>query len=575
MTLTAQQIRERLSDGARKHQATISEAIRHEQRLCFHAETALNQTFASPALSDFLRWVQGILPRDKYHAFTHLMRFPVPTVELTEQIFAALEKVFDGRNPVFSYQFTNPEAEADWQEYRTETLKSQMKWREKGMEALKHQISSILIVDLPEEQVDRLPEPYWYWLPIANVIDYDLAQDGNQFEFIAFSSGDNIAAFDDQHYRLFTKNKDGTIGALISETPHDLGYCPAHFFWSKAISEKAPEIKESPITKQLGELDQYLFRYVSEVHLDTYAPYPIYWGFATDCDYEQGEPDHKIYCDGGFLRDHTSDRYVMRDGKIAGCPVCSKNSLAGAGSYVEIDPPGPANDNANLRDPVGALWPEVSILEYNSDKVQKLKDRIYRAVTGYGGEPNNDQAINEKQVVASFESRADVVRNLKTNFEKAQTWTDSTICRLRYGSQFVTASISYGTEFHLYSAETLLQWYQEAKKEGADDITLDSLRDQYLQTKHKNNPDQYHREKVLFDLDPLRHLTKSEAGELYGQGVISFPDYYLKVNFSTLIARFERENISVESFGSALEYDKKIESIRAALDTYINQPEAA
>jgi hypothetical protein len=334
-------------------------------------------------------------------------------------------------------------------------------------------------------------------------------------------------------------------------------------------------VKESPITKQLGELDQYLFKYVSAVHLDTYAPYPIFWGFAADCDYETGEPDHQVYCDGGWLRTRVDDVYVMKDGKLAACPACSNNKLAGPGSYVEVDPPGPANDGANLRDPVGALWPQRDILDYNSEKVQELKDRIYRSVTGYGGEPANDQAINEKQVVASFESRADVIRNLKINFEKAQTWVDSTICRLRYGQQFVSASISYGTEFHLYSAETLLEWYQQAKKDGADDITLDSLRDQYLQTKHKNNPDRYYREKVLFDLDPLRHMTKAEAGGLYQQGIIAFEDYYLKVNFSTLIARFERENITVEAFGEALEYDRKIESIRAALNSYITQPEAA
>ena len=572
MTLTVQQIQERLRAGA-TNRARLSEAIRHEHRLCFHAETALGRTTASPALNDFLAWVKGILPRDKYQAFIHLMRFPIATVELSEQIFAALEKVFEGRNPVYSYEFTTPEAEADWEQYRYVKLNQKTTWREKGMDAMMHRINSVLIVDLPSDQEGMTPEPYFYWLPVEKVIDYDLKEDGNQFEWIAFYSEGRIAVFDSEYYRTFVKKDDGTIGALISEAPHDLGYCPARFFWSKSVSHKQPEVKESPLTKQLGELDQFLFKYVSTIHLDTYAPYPIFWGFSSDCDYEQGEGENRVFCNSGVLQGFDS-LYIMRDGKLAECPACSNNKLSGPGSYIEVDPPGPNNDNANLREPVGALWPQRDVLDYNTERVDALKDRIYRAVTGYGGEPNNDQAVNEKQVMAAFEGRADILRNLKVNFEKAQKWVDSTICRLRYGVRFVSCSIDYGTEFYLQTAENLLMWYNEARAEGTDDAILDNLYYQYLQTKHKNNPEKYARAKILFDLDPLRHLTKADANDLYDKRVVSFNDYYLKINFSTLIGRFERDNISVQSFGNLLEYPAKINAIRDGLLSYIQQPEA-
>jgi hypothetical protein len=572
MTLTVPEIVKRLRDGSR-NRARLSEAIRHEQRLCFHAETALARSQASPALNDFLAWVKGILPADKYRAFMHLMRFPISTVELTEQIFAALEKVFEGRNPVFKYEFTSPEAEGNWDDYR-EAAHHAEQWREKAFQAMQHAISSILVVDLPGEQEGSRPEPYWYLLPIYKVIDYELEKDGSQFAFIAFDAGDEIAVFDAGYYRVFAKDQDGTIGQLLRESAHDLEYCPARFFWSKSISTKYPEVKESPITKQLGDLDQYLFKCVSTTHLDTYAPYPIFWGFATDCDYEYGEGEHSVHCRDGFLVGY-DDTYILADGKLKECPRCAVNQLSGAGSYVEIEPPGPDNDNANLREPVGALWPQRDILDYNNERVAALADRIYRNVTGYGGEPNNDQAVNEKQVMAAFEGRADVLRNLKINFEKAQKWVDSTICRLRYGSQFVSASIDYGTEFYLYSAESLLMWYHAAREGGSDDAILDSLYDQYLQTKHKNNPGLYYRARVLFDLDPLRHTTKADAGQLYATGIVSFEDYYLKVNFSTLIGRFERDNIPVQLFGEILEYPRKIEAIREGLNAYIQQPQVA
>jgi hypothetical protein len=256
------------------------------------------------------------------------------------------------------------------------------------------------------------------------------------------------------------------------------------------------------------------------------------------------------------------------------CPACSNRRLNGAGSFVEVPPPGLENDNADLRDPVGIVSIDRPSLDYVREKRKAYAAEIYQATTGYGGEPVNNQAVNEKQVMASFESRAQVLRNLKWQFETAQQWVDETICRMRYGQAFVSAHVNYGTEFYLHEPGELLDMYQKAREAGVNDKVLDMLHSEYYEVKYKNNPQELKRVRIMSDLDPFRHLSKQQVKEMYEAGQIEYSDYMLKMNFSTLIARFERENTSLLLFAEALEYSAKISRILQVLTSYIEQPAA-
>ena len=65
---------------------------------------------------------------------------------------------------------------------------------------------------------------------------------------------------------------------MLIDSPHDLGYTPARFFWNEAISLREPDVKASPLTEQLESMDWYLFYHISKRHLDMYGSYPIYSG---------------------------------------------------------------------------------------------------------------------------------------------------------------------------------------------------------------------------------------------------------------------------------------------------------
>lgn len=544
----------------------IRKAIKHQARLRFHTESYIDPMDISMPFTEFADWVQKLIPKDKYRIFLSLFKFPTQNIELTGKIYGELERVFDGRNSAVTFQFLDPTLSDDWEAYRHDILKEPEIWRSKGWDALRTAINCVMIIDLPTEQQGERPEPYFYFLGIENVIDFRAK--GEALEWIVFKQpGKRIAAFDDTFMRVFQLNEKGEIEELITEVQHGLGYCPAKFFWTTALSQEQPDIKKSPLSPQLGNLDWLLFFRVSKRHLDLYAPYPIYSAYAADCNYRNNETGD--YCDGGFLRNIKGEYKIFRDGTVERCPVCSEKRIAGVGSFIEV--PIPKDNRPDLRDPVTITTIDRNSLDYNTEEEKRLADEIYSKVTGTGGEVQQKESINEMQVTANFEDKKNVLLSLKTNFEKAQTFVDETICRLRYGESYLSSNINWGTEFYLYSTEDLQTIYNEAKKSGASEARLDMIADQIIATENRNNPLQMQRMFLLKQLEPYRHLTLSELQGLANRQLIDPIMMLIKINFATFVDRFERENINIMEFGSALPLDRKIDIINQKLIEYAKE----
>ena len=590
MALSIEEIRRKASEQRKKQ--TIALALLHQNRLRFHSEVVpstpalaswmyrgkqredISPLFAgregvAQALTDFLAMVQNLIPKDKFEVFKTLFRFPVITNEVLEVCFDKLSRIFDGRNPAFSYQFAATEQRDDWEWYRQEKLGEPNVWSTKGWNFFKTQINSVLIVDLPEEQEagDRYPQPYFYWLPIRDVIDFKADPTTGQMKYIIFRQDeDKIAVFDDESRRVF-KAKDNQVGELLMEARHDLGYCPARFFWNDPMSLDKPDIKQSPVTKELDRLDWYLFFTISKRNLDTYGAYPIYWGYQQDCDFHNDECE----CDGGFLKDRKGNWMYDNNGLLMPCPVCSQKRLTGAGSFVEIPVPDPNAGQPDLSNPVGMLSVDRSSLDYNKEEEKDLRLAIITAIVGQAEDITQREAFNEQQVKAGFESQSTVLQRVKKGFEEAQKWVDDTIAKERYGTAFVSSSINYGTEFYLFSADELRARYKTAKESGASEADLDALQQQIIETEYRHNPQQMQRMIILGDLEPYRHLTRSEVQGLYDKNLITIEELLIKLNFADFVRRFERENMNIITFGENIDYDKKIATIKERLTDYARE----
>lgn len=565
MGLDLKRIKEILQKPSK--QQIIRKAVLMQKRLRFHTETNLAISDINQPTTIFLDWVQTLLPKDKYSTFLQLFRFPLITPSVVEDVYRELERVFYSRNASSSYQFTDSEIEADWLNYKRNTLKEPEIWKTVGWKRMQVSPNSILIVDLPKEQQTARPEPYFYWLEIEHVIDYEL-KENTELEWIVFRQPNNqIAVFDIDSIRVYQLNEKNEITSLVSEATHSLGYCPARFFWSSQLNEQNKDLKKNPIMKELSNLDWLLFFSLSKRHLDLYAPYPIYSAYESDCSFENSE--NGDYCDGGFLRNQAGDYKILADGSVERCPCCSEKRIAGPGSFLEVPVPNQAEGIADMRNPIQITTIDKDSLEYNVEECKRLKDNIIISVVGSGGTVSEKEAINETQVAANFESKTSVLNALKTNFEQAQKFVEDTVCRLRYGDSFIASSISWGTEFYVFTTKELYAKYEQAKKNGATSIELDAISQQILEVEYRNNPLVLQRMLILKQLEPFPHKTLDEVLKLAEKGLINEKLVRLKINFSTLVERFERENINIIEFASNKTLREKIEIINKKLLEYV------
>lgn len=569
MALELNQIKQILQKPTKRQ--TIQKAVNMQRRLRFHTETNIAISDINQPTTVFLDWVRHLLPKDKFNIFLQLFKFPLPTPAVVEDVYRELERVFYSRNSSSSYQFTDSELAEDWSQYKKNNLNEPEVWKTTGWKRMQVSPNSILVVDLPQVQTSLRPEPYFYWLEIDAVIDYQTFRlDENQFEWLIFKQPEHrIAVFDDTSIRVYQLNEKNEIQSLISEAKHDLGYCPARFFWPTQLNEKNKDLKKNPITKELSNLDWYLFFSISKQHLDLYAPYPIYSAYEADCNFENNETGD--YCDGGFLRNAKGEYKILNDGTVEKCPCCSEKRIAGPGSFLEVPIPNQSEGVVDMRNPVQITTIDKDSLDYNVNECARLKNEIVISVVGSGGTVSEKEAINETQVTANFESKTSVLNALKTNFELAQKFVEDTVCKLRYGGAFISSSVNWGTEFYVFTVTELYSKYKQAKENGASNSELDAISQQILEVEYRNNPLVLQRMLILKQLEPYPHKTLDEVLKLYEKELLNENLVKLKINFSTLVEKFERENINIIEFASNKPMREKIDIINKKLLEYVTE----
>lgn len=567
MGLDLNKIRQIITEPKKKK--AIQRAILHQNWIKFHAQTEITPDFSQP-LNNFFAFVKNLLPHDKYQMFKTLFRYPVKTNEITGICFDKLSRIFEGRNPAYNYQFKQNNDREDWEEYRLKVLREPEVWNTKGWEFFKTEINSVLVVDLPQVQTGNLPEPYFYWVTIDSVIDYDFDPTTNVMYWLIFRRDKNhIVVIDDERYRVFVV-KDEKIGEPIVDNVHDLGYCPARFFWSDPINLTEPDVKQSPLTKELESLDWFLFYHVSKRNLDVSGSYPIYSGYEQSCDFSNEE--NGDYCDGGFLKNKQGYYLFDNAGVLVPCPKCGKKRIIGPGSFVEV--PVPTEGQPDLKNPVQMLTVDRNSLDYNVAEEERLRNAIITSIVGTNEEITTRDALNEQQIRANFESQSTVLNRVKKGFELAQQFVDETACRLRYGKTFISAKVNLGTEFYIYDINDLRNRYKTAKESGASESELDALQTKIIETEYRNNPTELQRMLILAELEPYRHLTREEVIALFKDKIVSETDLRIKLNIANFVRRFERENMNILEFGSGTNFNNKINSIYQKLKDYASENKA-
>ena len=564
---------------APKNKELIQRAIGHEERLIFHNEpldaTGLE---SNEAYNVFTAWVAKLLPADKFQRFLQLMTLPIETVDSTESIYEELAKVFDAQDRYIKYNFRSSEFEQDFNDYLTQIGNDDF-WRNQGFETMKKHINSFIVCDMPSVKSSMRPEPYFYILDIRKVIDVDINSNKHKVEYIAFQeTTEKKVVIDDEFYRIYERSNPNEKFMLTEEVKHSfyaasgkliagVGYCPVKSFWDKYIYGTKGTNKRGPITDVLGKLDWLLFFRISKKYQESYA-WPVIVTYEQECSY-QDEQGH--VCQDGYITYQTTPRI---EGEAAAvirkkCPECEARNLIGPGSEFTIKAPRDKEQHDMMVDPLKSIdVVSAEKLKITTEEINRLEDEIYLNCVGYDGDSLNNEAINETQVAANFESKESVIFRIKSEFEKNICFATETIARMRYGNAFINADINLGEEFYLTSVEDLVKLYKDTEKTGLPVYFSDKLSEQIRRTKFKTNSEQIQRDEILSHLEPYPGVTLAEMKNL-GLDMSDPDNFILKLNFITFIRQFERENMNIVEFGSLIQFNRKIDIIKQKLLSYV------
>jgi hypothetical protein len=245
-------------------------------------------------------------------------------------------------------------------------------------------------------------------------------------------------------------------------------------------------------------------------------------------------------------------------------------NLVGPGSYFEVDPP-LAGEYDPMSNPVKLITPDVTNLTYHDGAVLAKRDAIYYSVVGKQ-ESQTKEAVNEKQVMASFESAVNILRKIARNFEIIQTFADQCKCDIRYGKDALRSlSIDYGSKFFLKDTADLIDELNTAKTNGSHSSITSAIMDEITETKYRNDSRGLDRARIIQELDPLPDKTQAEAEIILDKKGITIEQFIIKSQLMSFVKRFEREQGSLVEFGSLIDYGKKIKSIQEAFTSYAKE----
>ena len=538
----------------------LQNAERHQNRLKLHGETEIENIRTNSAFIDLMSWVESFLTKDKFDRFCQLLRLPVVSLEITKDIYQEYFRIFEGQNPFFNYEFSNPDYATDFKTYLNKGLKDREFFKTIGFDQLKYSINSVLVVDMPS---DGDGDPYYYFVDVSNIIDVKSDKEGKIKHIIFSIDKETVAVYDSESYRVYKVDGTKIIGEPLVDNVHGLGYCPASYFWNQNLKGSNTIEKKSPITDVLGRLDKYLIEDTFKEYADLYGTFPIITTYEELCTFKD--------CDNGFV----SEEYTYYEGETemigtrrSKCPACSESEEIGPGTIFEIPAP-QTSDDPNLSNPVSIIAPDTKSLEYIKTKLVEYAELIREVTIGTKGRVLDEKAVNETQVFGSFESRQNILLSIASSFEAIHKFANDTVARLMYGDSFISSVVFYGDQFFLKSVDQLMSEYETAKKNGEPDEEIDAIYRQILVTKYKGNDDRIERAWILYNLNPEPHKTVTECSTLVGLGAMDQTDFVIKSRFNNFIARFEREQTNVLDFGRDLDFDVKIERIREILESYI------
>ncbi len=516
------------------------------------------------AWNELLNGLKEKLTTEKYNAISKYFTFPLSISVMAQDIATDLYKVFDGRNAVFSIEYPN-----DRIKETASTILAELDvrgWVERvGKKVLKCQPNTVVVIDK-----DEAGDPILLAVQNEKIISYEFTKSG-QFEYIAFvhSTGVNEDAkkwtrygvYDDMTYRVILQIDNNYT--LEIENGHDLGTCPARFFYDNPLTTKLSFNRSIPFSAVRGVMGQWQMFDLFDYYQDHTAAFQITEHADNGCDTD-GCENGRIFIDPEL----NEDNQIIVNGYSKECPQCANKQLVGPGTSIGIEVSIDPQEN-DTRGIFRFIAPDINALKYVGEK-QDIRENFIKVNTVGFSDAITSEAVNETQIKALVESRKKPLLDIKAHLDDLYKWITKSVVKLVYNVD-VIVNANYGTEFFILTALDIQELIIKAKQAGTQATYIEQLNKLLIATEYKGDPSLVKRMLIAADVQPAPFKSELEARALFGERMITREDYYIYSNFTELLGRFERENGSIVTFGNELPYATKIDRIKATLLFYTNQ----
>lgn len=581
-----------------KNKTYIDLAVNQEERLVMHCETILEKSnLPFTAYRNFTTWYEWLITKEKYPMIDKMIGTPLSTVSVTKDIFDQLLKFLDAQDRYVDFNFTDVDYTNDYNDYLLK-INDDSFWRQRITDALRTDICSVVVIDCPAKQTTKRPEPYKYFVSPRMFIDIDINRNTGNVEYIIFKQSDlnwdgayyvqgvsnaklsmiatgtpmeKVIAIDDTTYRIFTKRVSDSYSTdnwyLVSESKHDLGYCPVIDFWQPSIKGTNGINKRGVITSILSKLDYLLFYQACSDYMALYGAFPILVMY--DDEEESFEEKTKDTINEAQQTDQSHFSQISNTTQTTD-PRKSGRKLMASGTLYKVPSPASKDDYNFMDTPLKFVNMDVESLKHVQEKIKELKNEIVEICTGEDTEYLNEIAKNPEMMSASFERKETIFIHIKRQIERVHRFATKAQAELRYGKEyFIGCTIDYGSDYFLKDSTTLVNEYKDAVEGGMPSYYSSEIATTASITRYKNNNEILARLRILSDLEPYQGMDWKTL-QLLQINLTDKINFIIKANFITFIKRFELESGSIVKFGSLIPYSEKINIIKLKLIEYGN-----
>ena len=508
----------------------------------------------------------------------------LPSTEIINTINNELKEVWNGQNQFFTIKLTNENQTIEAIQY-LQSIDFEQFYRFEMWAKLFNLVNEIVIIDLPliseNTEIDEESlNPYQYSINIQNVKYINFDDDCSIKEILFTTTDKNVFYhYTNEYYSVIQRDNENEY-YILEPTNHNIGYCPAKFFWNIRMNSKNIIARQTPFDKKVEALYKYVYLHTEAFKADVIYSNPD----KIIPQYGCGNQENNTKCIGGKLYTCSQDAIiqgndysgfsipVIEDGQHQLCSVCGVNQhTVGAGNTYNINFAELITEDGNQislpNDLVKYAQAPIEGFVNEQKRVAELEQDIIKSCVGTIHEQTKQQ-INEKQVVSNYEQRTTILYNLGLSFSEIMNWSAKTILILKYGVESIeNVNFFLGSDFFV-KTEAELKKEQNETQNPTDKILIQN---DIFRTKYKHNAKELKRAERLNDIMPYSNLNDEYFFKFVEKGFINNTDVELRNNFNHYISEFERITKNrITTFDIDFTKLKILELVEAKINTNTN-----